>query len=128
MSSNSGLNGRRSFPSPPHPSWTPCSVPTKCGCTVHFRGHVIVLCDLLLDGELPITLILGFVTNVSNASLLVFIDIEGSALHCRVLDFVRREASIEFLLLCRWRRVITAILTPRFFVRQAFSSHGFRRG
>src|SRR6266567_8073332 len=104
MSSNSGLHRRRSCPSPPHPSWTPCSVPTPGGCTVHFRRHVIVLCDLLLDGELPITLILGFVTNVSNASLLVFINVEGSALHRRVLNFVRRQGSIEFLLLGRLRR------------------------
>src|SRR6266496_3866830 len=102
MSSNSGLHRRRSCPSPPHPSWTPCSVPTPGGCTVHFRRHVIVLCNLLLDGELLVSLILLFATDVGEASFLVFINVKDSfSWHSGPLDMVGRQGSIDLLL--RWR-------------------------
>src|ERR1700745_1037779 len=89
------------FRSPPESSRTPCSVPTKCGCTVHFRCHVIVLRDLLLNAELLVALVLRVVADVSNACLLVFINVEGSSFHRRVLDFVRWQGRVH--LLCVWR-------------------------
>src|SRR5204863_9528786 len=101
MSSNSGLHRRRCS-SPPHPSWTPCSVPSPGGCTVHFRGHVIVLCNLLLNGQVPVTLILLFAANVGETSFLIFINVKDSfSRHSRPLDLVGRQGSIDLLL--RWR-------------------------
>src|SRR5437899_1265847 len=88
-----GLNKiSRSFLSPPHPSWTPCSVPTPGGCTVHFRRHVIILCNLLLNGQLLVSLILLFATDVGEASFLVFINVKDSfSWHSGPLDMVGRQ-------------------------------------
>src|SRR5262250_3159364 len=89
---------------PPESSRSPCSVPTAGIKAVHFRGHVIVLRDLLLNAELLVALVLRVVADVSNACLLVFINVEGSSFHRRVLNFVRWQGGVHLLLLWRLRR------------------------
>src|SRR4029078_1960919 len=93
-----------SFHSPPERARSPRSVPTTGINGVHLRGHVIILRDLLLNAELLVALGFSLVAYVRNACLFVLINIEGSSLHCRVLDCVGWQSSIELLLLWRLRR------------------------
>src|SRR4030095_13662523 len=75
------------------------------GCTVHFRRHVIVLCDLLLNRQLVVTLVFLFATDVSNPGFLVFIDVKDSfSWHSCSLHLVRRQSSVYLLLFRRLRR------------------------
>ena len=64
--------------------------------------HLLFSCrrDVLLDAELLIPSMCRFSADVGHTSFLVFIDVEGFALHCGVLDCVVRKRGVELLLLC----------------------------
>jgi hypothetical protein len=105
MSSNSGLHRRRSFLSPPHPSRAPCPVPLPGGIGLHLRCHVTLLRDLLLNSQLLVALVLWFSPDVSEACLLVLINVEDSFSFYRgAFNLVRRQRCIDLLLLRRLRR------------------------
>ena len=75
------------------------------GCTVHFRCHVIVLRNLLLNRELVITLVFRFPTDVGKSCFLVFIHVKDVTLHCGPMDVVRWQGDVDLLLLRRLRGV-----------------------
>lgn len=90
---------------PPESSRPPRSVPTAGINRVHLRGHVIVRCDLLLNAELFVLLVLCLTTDVRDARVRIFINVKDSfSGYARLLDFVRWQGGIHFLLLRRlWR-------------------------
>src|SRR5215831_15260850 len=90
---------------PPERPWAPCSIPLPGGCSVHFRRHVIVLGNLLLNSQLLVALILLLAADVGNACFLVFVNVKNSfSFHGRSFDCVRRERRIDLLLRRRLRR------------------------
>src|SRR5215471_5950625 len=90
--------------SPPEGARSPRSVPTTGINRVHLCGHVIVLCNLLLNAELFVALVLRLVADVSNTCFLVFINVEGFSVHSGTLHLVRRQSRVHLLLLWRLRR------------------------
>src|SRR5215813_604129 len=90
---------------PPEGPRSPCPVPTSSIDGVHLRGHVIVRRDLLLNAELFVLLIFCLTTDVRDACVRIFINVEdSSSWHSRLLDFVRWQGRIEFLLFWSLRR------------------------
>src|SRR5215471_21599602 len=75
--------------SPPERSRSPCSVPTPGGIGLHLRCHVLVLRYLLLNSQLLIVLILFLPSDVGDACLLVFIQIENVSFYGGAFHLVR---------------------------------------
>src|ERR1700741_3376150 len=96
------MRSRMPFRLPPEGAWSPCSVPLPRSRAFHFRCSVVILSDLLLNGQLLILLILLFATDVGEACLLVFINVKDSfSRHRGPLDLVSWKRSVHLLLF--WR-------------------------
>src|SRR5437764_13793103 len=94
-----------SFPSPPHAPHAESAIEVHGCLTIHLRGHIVVSRNLLLNGELLVMLVFLFAADVSDALLLVLVNIKDAFVgNGGALNFVSCERSIDLFLPICFRR------------------------
>jgi hypothetical protein len=84
--------------SPPDAPDPKSAIEIKSSLAIQFRRHVLLLCYLLLDGELLIPLVFWFVADIGDAGFLVFINVEDLVLHGGSFNLVGWQRGIDLFL------------------------------